>query len=304
MHMRGFIYTNATAIGTQGLGGRDEEYAMPGEPFRDVGYREVALENAPAVAGVSPAWTKKYFEKLCDPADPACAAIGQTFKVVGTLDGLHSYQDLPWSNAASPEKVNGVLDVYIAEYTVTRDSDAASIKVYLPVPYTNNCNPGNNSCATCNCSEPHEPYLNLIYPDTACANGSCDPKTLQVKWENPAAAITRRPKTFQDPDVRTNPVVCAAGSSQDACTSNSYDRTGALVQLTGGGPVLDGVWYNVGNYSSTGTAAYYGSVLIKGTVERAGTVDVFYDESLSRGDWQKRFPDLPRVLITAIETDR
>jgi hypothetical protein len=306
MHMRGFIYTNAKSIGTQGLGGRDYAYAMAGEPFRDVGYREVAEADAPAVAGVSPDWTKKYLEKLCGDlvADPGCTSIF-TFRVIGALDGIFTYQDLPWSNKVTPEKKNGQLDVFIQEYTVTRDSDGASIKVFLPVPYTNNCEPGNNAdCPTCNCSEPHEPYLNLIYPDTACATGSCDPKTLKVMWENPGGAITRRPRVFTDPETRKIPFTCAAASSLEDCTSNSYDKTGALVNLTNGGPVLDGVWYNEGDYDSTGNAAYYGSVLIKGTVQRAGTVDVFYDESLSRGDWQKRFPDLPRVLITAIETDR
>src|SRR5439155_26772984 len=41
--LRGYIYLNALTFGTSGQGNitSDDVYPMPGEPFRDVGYREV-----------------------------------------------------------------------------------------------------------------------------------------------------------------------------------------------------------------------------------------------------------------------
>ena len=44
--------------------------------------------------------------------------------------------------------------------------------------------------------------------------------------------------------------------------------------------------------------------LVRGIAAKAGNVDVWFDESLVKGDWQKRFRTMPRVLITSHETDQ
>ena len=78
----------------------------------------------------------------------------------------------------------------------------------------------------------------------------------------------------------------------------------ALGANSNSNPVLDGVLYNEGNYNSQGNAIYYGSVLIWGTVDGTGNPDVFYDYKLSTGDWQDRFENLPRTIVTSLETDQ
>ena len=305
-HMRGFIYLNVLKWGTAGLKGRDyQAYAAPSEPYRDVGYRQVNLADAAATA-TAPAQVKKKFSTVWK--DPLDTTQGVDTITAGAVSGFWDCEDLPWSNKASPEKVNNKCDIFVKEYVVKRDSDNVNIRVWLPVPYKEGCDPGNNvDCPTCNCSEPHEPYLNVLYPDNPPAGASGDPTQMAVGWEDPTAQ-SRKPKVFTDPELRTTPVTCsnnvASFTPESDCTSNAYDKSGALYSLPQNGPALDGVLYNEGAYDSQGNAVYYGSVLVKGAVDGNGNPDVWYDESLSRGDWQKRFPELPRVLITAIETDR
>jgi len=297
--MRGFIYMNFASFGTQGLAGDVKEYHMPSETYRDVGYRRVC-----EVASCPPA-VQRDFEKDAGfiPLPPTNA-----------LNGVWDYQDLPWSNNAAAK--NGKFDVFVAAHTVVRESDLAlmppgpPITVYGPVSYFEGCVPGDNNTVGSNCSEPHEPYINFLYPDVGTL-GSGTPADVVAGWENPTPAnpfggedLPRRPKKFTDL-TETTLVTCTATTAESDCTSNAYDDKGALVELdAGNGPVLDGVLYNEGDYSSTGNAMYYGSVLIRGTVDKAGNVDVFFDESLTKGDWQKRFKDLPRVLITSSQTDQ
>ena len=305
-HMRGFIYLNVLKWGTGGLKGRDyQAYAAPSEPYRDVGYRLVNKADAVATAN-APAQVKGDF--ATEYKIPGDSTSGLNTITTGAVSGNWDCEDLPWSNKVSPEKVNNKCDIFVAKYQVVRDSDGKTIEIWLPKPYTQGCAPGNNiDCPTCNCSEPHEPYLNVLYPSNPPAGASGDPTQMAVGWQDPSAQ-SRMPKVFTDPELRTTPVTCsnnvASFTPESDCTSNAYDQSGALYSLPQNGPTLDGVLYNEGAYDSQGNAVYYGSVLVKGSVDGNGNPDVWYDESLSRGDWQKRFPELPRVLITAIETDR
>ena len=140
--------------------------------------------------------------------------------------------------------------------------------------------PGTNPAT--DCSEPHEPYLNMIYPTSAGSN-------VTVGWEA-AGSQTRRPK---------NPAItCTAASPVDDCTSNAFDVDGAMVPLD---VILDGVLYNEGDYSSQGNAAYYGSLLIQGTVSGTGTPDIWFDEKLLKGTWAP--PGMPRVMVFSEQTD-
>ena len=64
--------------------------------------------------------------------------------------------------------INSKFDVFVAPRTVHDPGDIANpnstYSAYFPVPFTPGCFPGNNlDCPTCNCSEPHEPYLNIKY---------------------------------------------------------------------------------------------------------------------------------------------
>jgi hypothetical protein len=282
IHMRGFIYLNAKSFGSQGLDGKHGYYNYPGEPYRDVGYHQVDDSVDPPVL-------------MYDGAgNPILDKAGNK---------QWDFQDL---------NGNGIFDWHVAQKTVTRagtDNVPQDITTYFIVPYFDGCTPPDLEAGTTgNCSEPHEPYLNLIYPNTtgnnvaACCAGGGQPTPLRVAWEAPGSQ-SRRPIRFQSDG--TTPVPCTQTSSTYDCTSNGYDVDGPLIKLeTNKGPILHGVLYNEGKYSSTGNAIMYGSVLVRGLAEKAGTVDVYFDESLVKGTWQDNFDGLPRVLITSFGTDR
>jgi len=152
-------------------------------------------------------------------------------------------------------------------------------KTWGPAPCTV---PGTNSAT--DCSEPHEPYLNFIYPAL-----KSDPVT--VGWQ-PDATQTRRPRDLIGatlPNCTTQPQLC---------TSNGYDRDGALVDLPA---TLAGVLYNEGTYSSQGNVDYFGSVLIRGIAGATGNAQVWFDEKLIKDNWAP--PGMPRVVVYNSETD-
>jgi hypothetical protein len=168
--------------------------------------------------------------------------------------------------------------------------------VYLPVPYFDGC------VIDVTCSEPHEPYLNLTYSTTGNAiavGGANPPVSVVVGWEQPGSE-TRLPKVMSG----ASPIACSAASDLSECTSNYHDDTGALVQLGNDGPILEGIIYNEGDYIAAGNATYYGALLFQGTVTGAGTPYIFFDDSLKSGKWADKFKNLPRTVITALETDQ
>ena len=57
------------------------------------------------------------------------------------------------------------------------------------------------------------------------------------------------------------------------CSSNLYDRDGEFDTWSGvqEAPVLNGVFYNEGRLNSQGNARFFGSLLINGSVDNAGT---------------------------------
>jgi hypothetical protein len=275
--MKGFIYLNALSFGSQGLGGAGADYYVnsPGEPFRDVGFQDVDALG----------------QLMVD-------ALGQPV-LVNYTNYQWDYKDL---------NANGKFDLKVVQSAVTyhgADSCAPAAapctkNTWVPVPFVNGCTTFGQTGA---CSEPHEPYLNIIYPSgAACCSGAGAPTPFLTGWEDPAGAITRRAK--KRATGSTLPVTCTATSSDEDCTSNIYDKDGGMLTIDAGGPILDGIFYNQGGYDSTGNATYFGSVIVRGLAAKAGTVDVWFDESLVKGDWQKRFENMPRVLITAHETDQ
>lgn len=277
-YMGSFIYLNA-GFSTTGLSGTTGWFNQPGEPYMDIGYRQV-LEVAGGGMNVG-------------DFDRDASGLPVVKKAV---NGQWDYQDLSWSNtgAVGGGTKNDTFDVYIAS-RVVHDPSAAAGTTYtgwFPVPYSVGCLPGNNSCGTCNCSEPHEPYLNIKYTAATLNIG--------LGWYDPSTAVAtmRRAKITDDGTHTGTPVTCAAASTVAQCTSNSYDMDGGLVSI---GPATDGVLYVEGDFTSKGNADYYGSVLVGGEVDAKGTPQLWYDESLSRGIKRTGFP---RVMVTSIETDR
>lgn len=271
-----FVYLNA-GYSTTGLSGPAGHFNQPGEPYMDIGYRLVDLADSTGD------WVR----------DAAGMPI-----VAGAANHQWDFQDLPWSNTgasgAGSGTANQTFDVCVGQRTVTNPSGGAAYTGWFPIPYRPGCKPGNNvDYASCTCSEPHEPYLNVKY------NGSTT--GISFGWFDPATAVTtmRKPKKTGGNGGRTDtPVTCTASSSLTDCTSNAYDLDGGLTDLS---PVTDGVFYTEGDFSSKGNADYYGAVLVGGTVDVKGTPTLWYDESLSRSLKLKGFP---RVMITSVETDR
>lgn len=287
LQMKGFIYLNTQTYVSTGLGAPDGYYNMPGEPFRDIGYREVYTSGAEKGEG-----------KRVDPATPCVWNTGANCAPnVNAGDGVWEFQDLHWSNGNGTGVSDNIFNVYVVPNAaaITRNAAPTTIAAnteYFVVPYTPGCNPGDNSCGACNCSEPHEPYLNFIYPDLGTPEGAVVPR-----WQNPAAQ-TRRPKVTSM--ISGGASTCANNSPNSDCTSNAYDRDGAMVQLD---PNMDGVLYIEGTCESTGNADYFGSILIRQQFDNKGTPNVWFDEKLIKGDWPPKSFNFPRVYVSTVETE-
>lgn len=285
MLMKGFIYLNTSSYKTTGLSGVTGWYNMPGEPFRDVGFRKVETDS-------SLAW---YKQGARVDASTACNwnTGANCVDGFGAGNGIWDFQDLPWSNLSTATTGDGIFQVHVStRAAITRNSSPTTIAAgteYFVDSFVPGCIPGDNSCATCTCSEPHEPYLNFIYPTVAT-----DQTT--ARWEAPGAQTRRAKKTSGG-----SPVSCTSTSPIADCTSNAYDRDGALVQLS---PILDGVLYLEGGDDTTGNAVYFGSLLIRKSFDNKGTPDVWFDEKLIKGDWPPKSFNFPRVYISAEETDQ
>lgn len=273
--MEGFVYVNASSWGSQGAGSSETtvQANFPGEPYRDIGY---------------PRW---------DPAandwDRSCA--GGAICTVGAGNGKLDGQDLNGNGRydvvtmPAPAWISndpGVVPhpagppTYIIK---TWKSPAQAIADYgapctVPAPGYDGTNP-----APTDCSEPTEPFLNLIYPSVATTS-------ITVGWE-----VSGPGQTFLK---KNTGVTCTASSLTSDCTSNRYDLDGAQVPI----PVtLDGIFYCEGDYNSQGNDAYYGSVLIQGGVFGTGTPDIWFDEKLIKGTWAP--PNMPRVIVYNEQTD-
>lgn len=272
--MQGYIYLNAENFGTTGQGNLvdDDVFQMPGEPFRDVGYREVDLT------------TGNY--KLVGGALPA-----GNFNTIGQGNKSWDFQDI---------NDNGVFDWHVAlNPTALTRPNGGTINpntVYLPVPWTPGCTvPDLSDMETPvggNCSEPHEPYVNVLYPTQGNAHSG-----VTLGWHDPTDVSKRRPKKRL---AKNQVEPCKSTSSLRDCTSNGYDLDGALVTLA---PLLHGALYNEGGYDGSGNAVYYGAVLMRGNFSASGTPEVFFNECLARGCLESQL-EMQRVMVTSYETDQ
>jgi hypothetical protein len=252
--MAGFIYMNVQQYRSTGAGNSATPlpYNMPGEIYRDIGYPQWD-----AAAGT---WVR----------DAAGAVIR-----VGAGNGQWDCDD--WDGDGCDIVVAGPQTVTSSDNGVTNTRN----NVYLPVPWAQ----GPPACTPTTCSEPHEPYLNFIYPTTNTG-------VVTVNWE-PAGAQTRRPRDLLGDNTLPN-----CGATPNLCTSNKYDRDGALVNIPA---TLAGVLYNEGSYNSTGNVDYFGSVLMRGPATATGNANVWFDEKLIKGNWAP--PGMPRVIVYSSQTD-
>jgi hypothetical protein len=282
---KGVVYMNVTEIkSTGGCGGTDGWYNQPGEPYRDIGYRVVNEVDS----GV-----QKKGNFRTDAAG--------NFVSDKAYNNEWNFQDLPFSNGKTNE-YNKIFDVCIGPRWIWRESDGKPYQKFLPLPYEPGCKVGNNTdLGSCECSEPHEPYLNIAYKGVNLG--------LQAYWTDPASAASVYPKKTVDEKATGSQVTCTAAdvateAGQEKCATNAYDKIGGLAKLTGlSAPGVEGVVYNEGAYNSTGNASYYGSVVVGGVVNPNGTQEVWYDACLAAGCWPPKRIPFPRVLVTSTQIE-
>lgn len=288
--MEGFVYMNTVSFGTQGTGSKaptavDANY--PGEPFRDIGYpiwdaAASAWKQCPAGSGIP--CTKGAGDGVFS-CQTDLTTSGKCYIVVMQAPSWTSNDPGPVSHVAPYTMSNG--NVTFVEKTWKSKAAAKAdygAECTAPNPATYD---GTNPSPT-DCSLPHEPYLNLIYPDAAL-DKSGKVNVVTVGWEDP------KKQTYR---AKLKNITCTASSGDD-CTSNSYDLDGARVDLN---VILYGVLYNEGQYNAEGDAQYYGSVLIKDDITKGtGTADVWFDEKLIKGSWAPA--NMPRVIVFNEQTD-
>lgn len=273
--MQGYIYLSAEFFGTTGAGNLTptDLYPMPGEPFRDVGYVQ-------AKEGLGPTY----------PFDITGTLPTGDYIWIGRTNGQWDFQDI---------NGNAKFDLFLAKKTVTRPDGSTATDIWLPVPFYNDCQPGDNVTAGANCSEPHEPYLNMTYiPDNF---GAANPTTgVTAEWYDPGVSGATV-ATYRKPKRRTGlntTVTCTATSLSD-CTSNGYDVDGALTHIDA---LLWGALYNEGGYDGSGNAVYYGALLMRASFQATGTPTVYFNECLARGCLEDQLR-LQRVTMTSWQTD-
>jgi hypothetical protein len=127
----------------------------------------------------------------------------------------------------------------------------------------------------------HEPFLNLAYP---APGNPRDPCFVDYDYE---ATVQRSMGGDRD----ANGVV-------DRMTS-LRDRKGALVNLD---LIVNGVWYNEGEYDGSGNLPVYGSVLMKAGFHATGTPDIYFNEGLLLGDFPPPEMKIPRVYVSQVDT--
>ena len=138
-------------------------------------------------------------------------------------------------------------------------------------------------------------FVNLDYP-----SGGGTSLTSTPKISNAAAKF----KVFTDPS--TGEVWCTDATT---CTTASQVGSGVPVRDDNGLPfqdtvVLDGVLYTSGAFSAKGNANYFGSLVAQqGVLDGGGTPGFYFDERLIKGQWPPKGLNIPRVIVTAWQTD-
>lgn len=278
LQMKGFIYLNTVRINFNGVSGIEDYYGYPGEPYRDVGVRQLDVSG-----------------------DYIWDSTAKQFLIEGRNDGLHTCKDL---------NSNTLCDVALKSRTITRTDGGAAYKytAYFPEPYSPTCYKAGNLAdnttgdyTSWGCSEPQEPFLNLRYKDPDTKHPAGDPApSLQASWGAAVTTLVNVAKKKLPSGSLPTDCDTATPAKPEFCTSPRYDLDGGMMNLD---PVMIGIMYNEGEYTATGNPRFFGSILINGSVDKAGTGQVYFDETLLKGTWQDQF-DFPRVFESAHQTDK
>ncbi len=277
--MRGFVYLNAGDFRHTGLGtsAPNAKYKMPGEPFRDIGYRRVDADGNWAVDATTGAMIHE-----------------------GASDNKFSYQDLN-GNRRFDVVVRGPINVTYND----GGADQTRASQYVPKVWHADAEPDLGAVATADCvvpptdydgtpsatnycSEPHEPYFNMVYPTVRTGS-------VLVGWQ----AGNAQTQIHKAGSI-TCPGVGVVNETQipDQCTSNAHDEYGAAVTIPAS---IDGLVYNEGSYDTQGNMDVYGALLAGGLITGTGNLDFWFKEELKRGDYLP--PGAPRVIIYSMQTD-
>ena len=116
-------------------------------------------------------------------------------------------------------------------------------------------------------------------------------------------------QTFKDTETNTWYCTDAATCITTSLGTCNCSPAGIPVQDKTGLPfqtdvVLDGVLYNSGTFTAQGNSNYFGSVVAqRGVLDGGGTPAFWFDERLIKGEWPPKGMPLPRVVVSAWETD-
>jgi hypothetical protein len=301
MLMSGFVYLNTASFGTTGQGSKATtiQANFPGEPFRDVGYPKWDTANnrwadcggQVCREGIGDSkFSCQDLQTGSPHSDGRCRIVVMQAPSWNSYDPGQTAHITPFNLPQCGSGCSGGKTVYVVKTwksveQATRDYGAPCVAP--PANWDGTQAAGNY------CSEPHEPYLNLVYPDKA-ANNNGAPYNVVVGWEPPNDQTTRSKTT----DSQGNAVACSP-PDPDRCISNSYDVDGAVVPLD---VILYGILYDEGQWGSEGNAWFFGSVLVQDTINlSSGTADVWFDEKLLKGTWAP--PKMPRVIVFNEQTD-
>ncbi|HEU4400990.1 MAG TPA: hypothetical protein VFT43_02680, partial [Candidatus Polarisedimenticolia bacterium] len=140
-------------------------------------------------------------------------------------------------------------------------------------------------------------YVNLRYPSGA-GTVLTDPVTISqttTRFQN----IQTYPPNGEWYCTDALNGVCGAGAVTNGAPRK--DDYGAPFQDT---VVLNGVLYISGVFSVQGNANYYGSLVAQqGVLDGAGTPGFYFDERLIKNAWPPKGLNIPRVIVTAWQTD-
>ncbi len=93
--------------------------------------------------------------------------------------------------------------------------------------------------------------------------------------------------------------ICGPGAT--ASPTPRRDDTGLPFQDNA---VLDGVFYTSGVFTAVGNASYFGSLVAQqGVLDGGGTPAFYFDERLVKGQWPPKGMSIPRVIVSAWQTD-
>jgi hypothetical protein len=131
-------------------------------------------------------------------------------------------------------------------------------------------------------NQPHEPFLNLEYPEPMAGD-----------WIT-RTDYSHHGRLVNDIDGDT------VADPGDRLTTLRRDRDGAILYIPAN---IWGVLYNEGIYTGSGNMKVYGSMLMRTEYAATGSVDVWFDEGLIKGQWPPKEFNLPRAAISSWTVD-